>query len=436
MARTPSAHRAWAVTAGISLLMTLCTPSVLAQESGQKAWLYLRPHCETPQTLEPMANVGTIADVLRESPDGCANYRIRDPQTQETDELAVGSTLDMDLVLFNPSHAPLSAVHAALSYDPQVLDGMRIELGTGLPIPTPNAQDFLPNEGIMKVSASANPGGEPINGLITVARIQFMIKRHPRAGLTPMGFDDIQPGILQGRTQVVGLVGGTEANIISSELGSLVVKTTPGQSSSAQTSSASTQSSASSSTETSSTTSLSSASAVSSTSNVTPPPEERTAFVLLQVQNVRVGTEGGSISVTWDPVNSVNTAGYNIYYGTEKGRYIQRRSVDAASLSHVIRGLPVNAIYYLAVRAYNDRNEESAFSREVMIKTGDPRSSTAPLLLSDTGPNGQNPLSGDLTGDVPGETGVATNALIIIACVAIVGTAFAFRRQLAARSNR
>jgi hypothetical protein len=164
-------------------------------------------------------------------------------------------------------------------------------------------------------------------------------------------------------------------------------------------------------------------------------PEERTSFVLLQVQNVRVGTEGGSISITWDPVRSSSTAGYNIYYGSEtKGRYIQRHTVDAASTSHVIRGLPVNTVYYLAVRAFNDKNEESAFSREVMIKTGDPRSSTAPLILSDTGPNGQNPLNGDLTGDVPGQSGLPTNVLVVIACVAIITTAFAFRRQFAART--
>ncbi len=439
MARTISAHRVWAVAAGISLLSSMAPSFAAAQgATAQKAWLYLRPHCEAPQNLAPTAEVGSIADVLRQSPDGCANYRIRDPQTQETSELAVGSTLDMDLVLLNPSHLPLSAVHAALSYDPQVLDGVRIDLSGGLPVPTPGEQDFVPDEGIVKVAASANPGGEPVNGLITVARIQFMVKRHPRAGLTPMGFDDIQPGILQGRTQVVALVGGSETNIISPDLGSLVVKTSPGQASSAAQSSATTQSSAgtssngtSSEASTSSTTATSSAASVSSA-----PPEERTAFVLLQVQNVRVGTEGGSISVTWDGVNSVATVGYNIYYGTEKGRYIQRHSVDASSKSHVIRGLPVNSIYYLAVRAYNDKNEESAFSREVMVKTGDPRSSTAPLLLSDTGPNGQNPLTGDLMGDVPGQTGIPTNVLVILVCIAIVGTAFAFRRQFAARSAR
>ena len=440
MHRISSAHRAWAVTAGISLCSTLFPVAGLAQAPSQKAWLFLRPHCESPQNMEPTAPVGTIAEVLKQSPDGCLNYRIRDPQTQETTELAVGTTLDMDLVLLNPSHALLSSVQAALSYDPQVLEGVLIELGGGLPVPTPGSQDFVPDEGIVKVTASANPGGEPMNGLITVAHIVFTVKRHPRAGLTPIGFDDIQPGVLQGRTQVVAVIAGNDANIVSPDLGSLVVKTLPGQSSSvAQSSSTSVQSSAASTASTastSSTTTTSSAMSVSSTATSSVSSEERTAFVLLQVQNVRVGTEGGSISITWDPVRSVSTMGYNIYYGKEKGRYIQRHSVDASSMSHVIRGLPVNAIYYLAVRAFNDKNEESAFSREVMIKTGDPRSSTAPLLLSDVGPNGQKPLEGNLSGNVPGESGLPTNVLIVLACVAIVGTAFAFRRQFAARTAR
>lgn len=387
--------------------------------------------------MEPMASVGTVADVLRQSPDGCANFRVRDPQSQETPELPVGSTLDMDLVLLNPGHAPISSVQAALSYDAKVLKGSRIDLQSGLPVPTPGEQDFAPDEGIAKIAASANPGGEPINGLIAIARVQFTVERTSRAGLTPIGFDDVQPAALQGKTQVVGLIAGNETNIISPDLGSLVVRTVQGASSAASSQSSAagdaTSSSASMASENSS--SAANSSEAMSQGAVSSAPEERTSFVLLQVQNVRVGTEGGSISITWDPVRSSSTAGYNIYYGSEtKGRYIQRHTVDAASTSHVIRGLPVNTVYYLAVRAFNDKNEESAFSREVMIKTGDPRSSTAPLILSDTGPNGQNPLNGDLTGDVPGQSGLPTNVLVVIACVAIITTAFAFRRQFAART--
>lgn len=431
-----SAHRVSAVIASIALLAGAIPVPSFAQAAPQRAWLFLRPHCAAPLNIEPTATVGDISDVLKNSPDSCANYRIRDPQSQETQEIQVGDTLDMDLVLLNPSHIAISSVNAALSYDPQVLEGVNMELYVSLPIPTPGELDFAPDEGIVKIAASANAGGEPINGLMPVARIQFTVKRHPRAGLTPVGFDDIQPGVLQGRTQIVALIAGEESNIVSPDLGALIVRTAPSDEpvSSSSTASSVPNGTSSSSAGSSNGTAVSSAAASSAQSSLS--IEERTAFVLLQVQNVRAGTEGGSISLTWDPVRSVDTLGYNIYYGTEKGRYIQRHSVDPLSNSHVIRGLPVNAIYYLAVRAFNAKNEESAFSREVMIKTGDPRSSTAPLTLGDLGPNGQNPLGGDLTGNVPGESGLPTNMLVVLACAAIIGTAFAFRRQFASRTSR
>jgi hypothetical protein len=153
--------------------------------------------------------------------------------------------------------------------------------------------------------------------------------------------------------------------------------------------------------------------------------------VLLQIQNLRATTEGGAIYLAWDKLPSSDLAGYNVYYGTEKGRYIQRKSVTTDKSSDIIRGLPENTVYYIAVRGYNVANEETAFSKEVMIKTGDPRSSTAPLSLD---PNDQppprNPLTGDLTNPSVTASGAPSFLALMIAVCAITGTLVAFRRQL------
>lgn len=435
MSRISLVQRLAAATLGGSLV--LCMVPVYAQ-APEEAWLFLRPHCASPISLEPLTDVPGYADVIKNSPDGCANYRIRDPQSQETDPLGVGDILDMDLVLLNPSHTAITEVRAALSYDPQVLDGISIELTQALPIDNPAETDFFPNEGLVKIVASANPGGEPVNGEIAVARIRMKVARHRKAGLTVLGFSDIQRGVLLGGTQIAGIVVGEPANIIASELGSLVVRTKEGATAP---SSATASSAAASSTASAASSSPAPASSASSAGGIVvpiTPPAERTPYVLLQVTGVRIGAKKDerNLYLTWDRLNSAETAGYNIYYGTVQGRYIQRVSIEPNATSHIIRDLPIGTVYYVAIRAFNQLGEESAFSREVMVKIGDPNSSTSRILLQgDPGPGGQNPLQGNLNGDVPGASGLSTDSMIVVACIAIVISAIAFRRYGLARQR-
>ena len=57
-------------------------------------------------------------------------------------------------------------------------------------------------------------------------------------------------------------------------------------------------------------------------------------------------------------------AGYRVFYGTVSGNYSNSVSIsDARAVSHTIRGLPAGA-YYVAVRAYDASNNESAASAE------------------------------------------------------------------------
>lgn len=180
----------------------------------------------------------------------------------------------------------------------------------------------------------------------------------------------------------------------------------------------------------------------SSSSTVAPVPTaaDNSAFSLLQVQTVRVTTEGSSVYLGWEGLNSSQLKAYNIYYGTTTGRYIQRKTVEATVKSLAIRSLPVGTTYYFALRAVNIADQESAFSQEVAVTVGDPKTSTAPLAagsIPDDGP-GKNPVQGSVTGkggSVPGATGIPSIALTLALLSAVIGTGFASRRQMIAVSN-
>jgi hypothetical protein len=168
-----------------------------------------------------------------------------------------------------------------------------------------------------------------------------------------------------------------------------------------------------------------------------PTAADNSAFSLLQVQNIRITTEGSSIYLGWEGLNSSQLKAYNIYYGTTTGRYIQRKTVEASTKSLAIRSLPIGTTYYFAVRAVNLADQESAFSQEVAVTVGDPKTSTAPLSagsIPDDGP-GKNPVQGSVTGNggsVPGATGIPTIALTLALLSAVIGTGFASRRQMIA----
>lgn len=168
-----------------------------------------------------------------------------------------------------------------------------------------------------------------------------------------------------------------------------------------------------------------------------PTVADNSAFALLQIQNARVTTEGSSVYLGWEGLHSSQLKAYNIYYGTTTGRYIQRKTVEASVNSLAIRSLPVGTTYYFAVRAVNLADQESAFSQEVAVTVGDPKTSTAPLAagsIPDDGP-GKNPLQGSVAGNggsVPGATGVPSIVLTLAALSAMIGTGFASRRQMIA----
>ncbi len=79
-----------------------------------------------------------------------------------------------------------------------------------------------------------------------------------------------------------------------------------------------------------------------------------------------------STSLAWNaPVQNTNgtqvtdLAGYNLYYGTESGRYTQSRAVQNANQTNL--ELPVEpGTYYLAMTAYDLSGNESDLSNEII----------------------------------------------------------------------
>lgn len=432
-------HRLCARTLTVAtLLVSTRTFFGIASAAENNAALRLRPHCNSTHQQE------------------CASYTVKDPMTLMTPELTSGSILDMDLVIDNPTGQPVSRVRGWMSYDPVLFEGKRIEPVEKFPIITPGEADFAPLQGFIQIGLSTANNATVTDTTIPVARMQLLVKQAPPAGKTVIAFYDVRTDT-SGHTHVIVKEGAEEKNILTEILGSLLVSfkannalaSAASSASSAATSlsfatssvespaaSSETAIASSATSETASSTSSMAGSSPEAGSGIfAPGTPDRTSFVLLQIQNVRVTTEGSTVYVAWDPLASSELQGYNVYYGTEMGRYLQRRTLPVESNTVALRALPLDTMYYLAVRAINTKNEESAFSQEVAVKVGDPGSSTAPLRgITDDSPKGQNPLeqNGAPASSVPGETGSPTMIIVFLLLSTVIGTLIAFRRQFVA----
>ncbi len=420
------------LAAGALALSTLGASA--AQAEGEHLLLF-RPHCEKQDQRQ------------------CPFYKVEDPTSLGTENLQVGDVLDFDIVLINPDQQPVRKVRTWLSYDTQVLEGSGITLSLGLPVKLPGEAEFDAANGYVKIGASSEATAEPKDDIFPIARVTFRVKAVPTGNKSPLSFYDVQSGTA-GHTYVASTAGDSAPNILSLPTASLIVKVSGAASSvSSSVSSVPASSSVSSvSSVSSSGASVASASPNSSSSSVSSfaapsfssasaaavSSVSGNAFGILQVQSVRIGTEGDAVFLGWDPLHSAQVQAYNIYYGTTMGRYIQRRTVSKDSTSVLIRGLPQGNTYYAAIRAVDAQGKETAFSQEVAVQVGNPNTSTAPLLVrpqdleeltgSMTAP--QNPVDG--SGNVPGASGTSSGLTLIVVVSAVCGTLLALRRQFAA----
>ncbi len=385
----------------IAIAIMLSTVGAVPLQAQTAATLSFRPHCEKPNPLE------------------CPPFSAKDPSTLATQTLQQGDVLDIDIILQNPGKQPVQRVRSWLSYDPQSIAVLDVTTAKDFSVPVPGEVSFDDATGTAKIGVTRQGNGAS-GSILVVARIRFQAKK---AGVsTPISFNDIKPDST-GHTYAV--TAGSTQSILSTTLPSLLVTiggtaTAPAASSagtSVGTSSASTASAAAS--------SVASSAAAGTTG----------AFSVLQVQNVRTTTKGTTLYVAWESLPAQSVQGYNVYYGTQIGRYIQRRSVSNASTLATIEGLPQGVTYYAAVRAVNAQNLESAFSKEVAVQIGNAATSTSPLASIPTGNTTppKNPVKNGTS--VPGESGPSTLIAILLLSSAGIGTLFAFRRQFAVATH-
>lgn len=380
--------------------------------------LVFRPHCEkTDQTL-------------------CSSFDVEDPSTLRTAPLAPGDSLDLDIVLVNPTRERIGKLRVWISYDSELLEGTVLSISNAFPAVAPGQSDFSPLSGYAKIAASANAGNEPSDAIVPVARVVFTVKNESNALSTPLSFYDHRSGI-EGHTFVTTAIAAGQ-NLLSMPLGTLMVRFAP----SLETKSASSSSD-------SATTSFYSSSAYSSSKSSEMPPADSaansTAFGIVQMQNVRVGTKDDILYVAWDALNHPKLQGYNVYYGTLRGRYLNRRSVSVASRGAVIIDLPKGKTYYVAVRGVSDDNQETAFSEEESVEIGNPQTASAPIagsldLVAEVAPGAgapQNPVgrmleNSEKTPEVPGKSGAPSGLALLLLGSAAIGALFACRRQVTA----
>lgn len=431
-----------ALSAALAILPV--AEGVVLAQGGPDVTFELRPHCVEADHAAAEENFGGevphidgVMDIAQTSTVPCPEYEVRDPSSRQTDLLKVGDVLDMDLIMHNPSGRPIKRFRTWISYDSNVLEGMTLELSDAFPVATPGEADFSVADNYVKISGSSE---QVVTGTkIVLARIVMTVKAAPSIG-SALSFYDAN-GTESAHTGAFIEEGTTVENVSPVTQGSLAIRFEASAAASSVASTASSAPTATSSDPASSASTVSSqasvapmSSAPTSLSSVSSVPVPPAVFSRLQVQSLRVTTEGSSVFLAWNPLPSADLAGYNLYYGTISGKYLQRRSVDKEGQTLTIRALPVGQTYYFAVRAVNGTGEESDFSQEVAVTVGNAATSTSPLsgALIEGGPNGNAPGTG---GNVAGESGPASWLLLFAAVSAVTGTLLAFRRQWTAVST-
>src|SRR3989344_9627643 len=214
-----------ALTVMGSLLMTISpfanaqTPPPTGEVDTVK--IRMRPHCEKLSMTE------------------CQQYAVKDPVTLETPMLVSGSILDIDIMIENPKALPVRRARAWVSYDPNVLEGKKVEIGKKFPVVTPGEADFNAAQGYVQIGVSTEGVTEVTDPLIPMARIQFLVKAAPAGGKTALSYYDVVPG-LQAHTLVTrtDASGQSEQNVLHPAVGTLIVRTEVPQSSAASVASA------------------------------------------------------------------------------------------------------------------------------------------------------------------------------------------------------
>lgn len=377
-------------------LILLTALTVQGEAAEPDVTIRLRPHCtETSVT--------------------CAAFALYDEQTSITNSLTPGMILDLDIVLSNPSGQPIQSIQSWLEYNPLILQGSEVRISSDFPLVAPGEQTFVEEQGIVRLGASNVSGGMNAQEFV-FARVQFEILSAVE-NLIPLRFHEFSLLGQEGRTKALVIEGGRTVNVLKTYPRNLFLYfgEDPPPSISPAVPQPPTQ------------IPPTTIPPTGQPPAVQPPVTVPNALRNLQPQGVRITTEGDHVYLLWSPLTDPRIAGYNIYYGTVPGRYIQRRTVSSGTDGVTIRNLPLGQQYYFALTAYDARGNESDFSYEVAVIVGDPSSSTAPFTLS----AGGTPLQGSVItggrGKVPGGTGMPLGVVVGIAFIALLSSAYFLR---------
>lgn len=418
-------HRLIASTATASLALSVLVLPQAAAAAGTATY-ELRPHCLSQELDSQFGGPLPDLDELAKLTEGrCSAFTVRDPESMQTLPLNQGDELDLDLIIKNPSRDDISRFRAWIAYDPTVLEGIELTVSNAYPIPTPGENVFDASGGVIKVSGTTM---EPLNDSeIRVARIRLRALA-PKYQGSPLTFEDYT-GMTDSKTGIYEQEAASETSVMGSDQGYVYVRFNGAAAAAVSSVAASTAGTTSSlATTAAATSSVASITTSTDSSSARAAAAPSTVFTMLQVQGVRVTTEGSSVFLAWDALPSTELVGYNIYYGTTTGKYIQRRGVEKDATTLTLRALPTGTTYYFAIRAVNDKNQETEFSQEVGISVGNPSTSTAPLTA-----NSLPTRTPSTNGSVAGETGVSSMLLPLLLISAVIGTFVAFRRQQSVR---
>ncbi len=344
----------------------------------------------------------------------CSAFQVVNGGELQTATLRAGDIVDIDVVLHTPEPSKVSTVRAWLKFDPAFLEARSVELSPALSQPIPGEQAIDAVEGVVKIGGGTN--GALTTPKTSIARVTFRVKS--TSSNTTVSFHNFNDEG-SGETSVKST---DDASMISTQPTTLTVRL------STETVTASSSSAGGTFLDV-----LQGRNGQGSSSSAGGTVGGNTAFTLLQVQNVRVTSKDTNIFLGWQGLTSTDLAGYNVYYGTVSGKYIHRRSVPDSSSSLVIRDLEPATQYFLAVRAFNSKNQETVFSHEVSVIVGKPETSTAPLNAinpADLPPDGENPIE-EYNGKNVTETGMSSTLALFALASAGIGTFFAWRRQMA-----
>lgn len=379
--------------------MVAALPAVAAEPD---VTIRLRPHC--PEAFFGTAAAGSNAP--------CREFTEQGIETLVLYGVKAGDTVDLDVVLTNPSLQPIQSVQSWLAYDPAVLQGQDVRVADTFPLVAPGEQTFSAERGVVRIGAS-NVSGGMRDPEITFARVTFQVL----ASVTDpvhIRFHEFSLLGQEGKTKVLLVEGGSTVNVLRTRPKDLLLSsapapllpTTPGP-----------------------TTPL-------LPPGTLPPLLPDDGFTRLQPLELRAATEDDRVYLIWVPLTDPRVIGYNVYYGAVSGRYVQRRTVASGITGVLVRGLPAGKRYYFAVTAYDASERETEFSYEVAVVVGDPGSSTAPFdpaAFRGGGEfsegEGRDDLRGSVIGRgrVPGSTGMPLAALITLTGFA-AASAFFFRR--------